>query len=858
MFRMPFLAGVVFVCATPLLAAPTAPANKLSPSEVEFFEKKVRPILVASCYECHAAEHEGKAVKIKGGLRLDTAAGVMAGGETGEAIVPGEFDKGLLIKAIRWTDKDLQMPPKTKLSDEQIRVLEQWVKMGAPDPRTAERAAAIKVGIDIEAGKAFWAFVAPKKQAMPNVKDRNWAKSDIDQIILASLEAKGLKPAWAADKLTLLRRATYDLTGLPPSEEEIRGFLNDTSADAFEKVVDRLLASNHFGERWGRHWLDIVRYAESTGMSRNYPYSYAWRYRDYVIDAFNKDKPFDQFIMEQLAGDLLEQESGVRGQESVNTKPTHSRGWVPSTRDERHIATGFLAMGPKDLNERNQLQYTMDNVDEQIDVVSRSLLALSVSCARCHDHKFDPIPTADYYAVAGIFRSTDILAGYNSKQGGGNKQSGDKLMSLTGDPTEDSQSADDAKAAEQTRKRIAKVEADLAKTEAQMKALQAEAKKPKKVAADKKADAADAKQELAKLRQDIARFQNELKALKKDAPDDAPVKGNFAMGVRDLAKPTDTPIYIKGEVDRPGKVVPRGVLQVLTTSTHAIPADASGRLELARWIASPDNPLTARVMANRIWQHLFGEGIVRTVDNFGLTGEKPNNLALLDHLSLRLVEKNWSIKGVVKEIMLSRAYQMSSSFNQANFNIDPENRLVWRQNQRRLEVEAIRDAMLSASGTLDLSPPQGSPVQKLAIGEINGKGSAFDSDKALAGKRSVYIPIVRSSLPGMFELFDFAEPSMVNGDRDVTTVATQALFMMNSSFVLEQSSATAARLMKEEAKDDAARVDRAYMRTLGRPASSTERERAVKFVESYDKDRAAGWTALCQALFACAEFRYLN
>ncbi len=849
------LKAKAFEPAQPAAAKPGRPekpvVTKLDAASIEFFEKKVRPILVASCYECHSA----KAEKLKGGLLLDSAKGVAVGGDSGEAVVPGDPEASLLILSVRWADKDTQMPPKQKLPDEQIRVLEQWVKMGAPDPRTQDAAggagaAARPSAINIDEGRKFWAFQPVKKPWLPAVRNTTWPRGDIDRFVLEALEAKNLKPVRDADKFTLLRRVTFDLTGLPPTEKEIDSFLADTSAAAFEKVVDRLLASPQFGERWGRHWLDVARYAESTGMSRNYPYQYAWRYRDYVIDAFNKDKPYNQFVMEQIAGDLMEAEAQA------------------SVRDERKVATGFLALGSKDLNERNQLQFLMDNVDEQVDVMSRSMLAMSISCARCHDHKFDPIPQTDYYGIAGIFRSSEMLSGYGAKQGGGNKLNEGTLHKLSGADSDLTPQQRDAV------KKLASLTEELDRAQQKMAKLQKVKQNSKADKNDKpgKGDKAEAREEkiaaeLRDARQDVTILESRVKELEKLVP--ARVSGFHAMGVRE-GKVMDTPLYIKGEVEKPGKVVPRGLLQVATptsasaSTAPAMPANASGRLQLAQWIASPDNPLTARVMANRTWHHLFGDGIVRTVDNFGVMGEKPANAALLDHLAARLVANGWSVKKTIREVVLSRTYQLSSDFNRDNFNIDADNRLCWRQSQRRLEVEALRDAILQASGSLDLKPAQSSPIAKLPAGEIGNQkkgGGVFDADSALSNKRSVYIPIVRSGLPNMYELFDFAEPSMVNGDREVTTVATQALFMMNSAWVVQQSTIAAERVLAAPGvSDDGGRVDLLYKRTLGRPATTLERQRALKFVQEYPATSAknAGWVALTQTLIACAEFRYVN
>jgi len=866
----------LFIALIPVLAAAAgagAAGDKLTPAETEFFEKRVRPLLAQHCYQCHAADAE----KVKGELLLDTADGVLAGGVSGPAIVPGKPEQSLLIKAVRWADKDTQMPPKTKLSDEQIAVLVQWVKMGAPDPRHESGKPARQVGPSIEDGRNFWAFQPVKKPVVPAVKDAAWPRGDVDRFILSALEARAIKPARDADPHTLIRRTHFDLIGLPPTPGEVDVFVREWESErargssatpaAYMRLVDRLLASPRFGERWGRHWLDVVRFAESTGMTRNYPYPFAWRYRDYVIDAFNSDKPYDRFVMEQIAGDLLPAPPGE----------------TQAAKEQRLVATGFLALGPKDLNERNALQYTMDTVDEQIDVLSRSMLGLTVSCARCHDHKFDPIPTTDYYALAGVFRSTEMLSGYASRQGGGNKLALGNLIALDGSQGAAASLPADEKADEAVaslKKQLTAVRQQLKKTEANKVSLKPGKAKGKDRDQDGKADKAETREanltkRIADLRMQETLLEAQLqkkgklagKAGKNAKEDEsAGTDGPFAMGVRD-GKATDSVIFLRGEVEKPGRSVPRGFLQVIAP-TPTIPAGASGRLQLATWIASPDNALTARVMVNRVWQHLLGDGLVRSVDNFGATGEQPSNSALLDHLAAGFIEGHaqskaapWSVKSLIREVVLSRTYQLSSAHDEASFNKDADNRLFWRQNQRRLEVEAIRDAMLQVSGKLDVTRPAGSPVSKLAIGEINNAKKGGSTLGAVDGalRRSVYMPIIRSALPGMYELFDFAEPSLVTGERDVTTVATQALFMMNSTFVIEQSRAFADRLLAEKRVDDLSRVDLAYRHALGRTATSAERERSLRFISAYSKtDKTAGWAAFCQALLACAEFRYLN
>jgi cytochrome c553 len=747
----------------PGVAVATPPGDPAQ-AETAFFESKVRPVLSTQCYSCHSRQ----AQKVKGGLLLDSRESLLKGGDSGPAIVPGQPDKSRLIQAVRWATKDLQMPQKAKLPDAAISDLAAWVKSGAPWPKeSGTRPAA-----------------SPSDAAYERLRKEHWAwqpvrrppsGSDIDRLILARLDEAHLSSVAPADRSSLLRRVTFDLIGLPPTPEEIQAFVADASPEAFEKVVDRLLASRFFGERWGRHWLDVVRYAESTGSARNVAYPNAWRYRDYVIASFNSDKPYDRFIREQMAGDLL-------------TSPG------PEERNELMVATGFLALGTKDLNEKNNEQFLMDSIDDQIDATSRAFLALTASCARCHDHKFDPIPTADYYALAGIFKSTIELAGVKNRgKGAGKDYTADGLLIALGSRAAPTQPPP----------------------------APAEEKKGKK---GKKAKAQE------------------------------PAGEAMAMGVREGA-PVDARICIHGDVEHLGAPVARGV-PTLFRLPQSVTVDpkSSGRLELAGWLASPANPLTARVMANRIWSHLLGEGIVPTVDNFGSTGEAPSHLELLDYLASRFVEQGWSVKKLIREIVLSRTYQLGGEARAENLAVDPANRLLWRSSPRRLDAESLRDAILFVSGQLDPEPLAGSPVATLS-GPLAGKGGrTFEAEETR--HRSVYLPIVRDAVPDFLHVFDFADPSSIIGHRDVTTVATQALLLMNNPFVTGQARRWAERLLAEKSSDDAARVDAAYRRALGRAPTGEERERVQKYLGA--RPDLQGWTGFCQALFESAEFRYLG
>ena len=796
------------------LAEPTIP-----PKQLEFFEKKIRPVLAEHCYACHSA-----AEKIKGGLRLDTRDATLVGGDTGPAIEPGDPAASLLVEAIRWENEDLQMPPKSQLKEQEVRDLITWIKMGAPDPRGEERVEGAGLTeaeseIDYEAGREHWIY-----QPVERPDD----ETDLDAVILTRLAKEGLSPLGAAEPGVLLRRLSYDLVGLPPAPEQAAAFQKEIEEKGKEQAVadavDRLLDSSQFGERWGRHWLDVVRYAESNGMERNYLFSKAWRYRDYVIDAFNRDLPFDQFAREQVAGDLIGD-------------------------GESRVATGFLAIGPKMLNERDKEVFGYELIDEQIDATSRAFLGLTVSCARCHDHKFDAISQSDYYAMAGIFRSTQTLFG---GQGGGGNRQPSALMPL-GDNAEEKDAALKA-----YRKRVA----DLGK---QVKSREGKLRNAKKQLAtlEKKKET----EKMARMRENmdsIADERDEFKERLADLKDKAPDAPEYAMGVADRETPVDSPFLIRGNADTKAKVVPRGlprVFEPLTGLPEINPA-SSGRRELAEWIADDANPLTSRVIANRVWAHLFGQGIVRTVDNFGVSGQPPANPELLDYLAASLVENGWSLKSLIREIVLSDAYQRESGYHERNYEIDPDNRFAWRQDLRRLDAEAIRDSILAFSGELDPSPREGSVID--GMGDQNfGRNAKLlaQLDKAVAAPhRSVYLPIVRNATPSGLKVFDFAESSLIVGQRNETNVPAQALYLMNSGFVIRNAEKIAARLRTvpgEEEPKEVLPIAEAYQLVLGRDPGAAELRKATELIASHE-DPDAGLVTLCQALIASAEFRYLN
>jgi hypothetical protein len=809
--RLVILGGVLLAAGlTPSLALTAA--EPATPDQLTFFEKNIRPVLVKECYSCHATTAE----KIRGGLKLDTRDAARKGGDNGPAIVPGEPQKSLLLRAIKHQDDVKPMPPKKTLGDDVVADFEKWIAMGAPDPRDAPTKVA-KVEIDIEKGRKFWSFQPVKQTTPPIVKNTAWPKSEIDRFLLADLEAKGLKPVADADPRMLIRRVSFDLIGLPPAPEEVEVFVKDYAANpkaALETVVDKLLAAPQFGERWGRHWLDVARFGESSGRAANFAYPHAWRYRDWVIAAFNADKPYDQFICEQLAGDLLPAKGDKEKADLL-------------------VATGFLAIGPKSLDERSPQQFQMDLADEQIDATFQVFQGLTVACARCHDHKFDPIPQKDYYALAGIFRSTETCYG-TIRLIQSNHPS--PLVTLPKEAVV-TQPLEPLSAERRTsiEKQIQDVKDQIAKLPTGQ----------------------DSIIQRIFLQNRISTLQSQLTLYESDG-----TPKPLAMAVRENRFPSDSRLYVRGEISQPGETVKRGFPQVLTTKQPSIGRGESGRRELADWIASKDNPLTARVMANRVWLHLIGRGVVATPDNFGANGQAPSHPELLDYLANSFAKDGWSVKKLIRTIVLSRAYQLSSQYDEKNFEADPDNVGVWRMPSRRLEAEALRDAMLALSGRLDLSPPKGSPVARGGEGNASFRfrgpgGPGGPGADGTDTHRTVYGPIIRDGLPEALTLFDFPDPSLIIGERATTVVPAQSLYLMNNPFVIRQAEGMADKLLAS-GDDDAAKLTRAYQLCYSRPPSEKELKNAEKFLEDYGKKQArrSTWTALCQALFASAEFSH--
>jgi hypothetical protein len=748
----------------------------LSADDEAFFENKIRPVMVEHCYKCHAAD----AKEVGGNLLLDSSAGILRGGDSGPALVAGKPNESLLLKALHYDG--VEMPPEAPLGEAIINNFAEWIRRGAPDPRTAD-ATAQAAGNAPADDETLWSLRPMQDAPLPEVKQSEWPRDPLDRFILARMETADFAPTADAHPHALVRRLYSDLIGLPPRMEDVTQFVTSYQQNArqtLEQLVDRLLASPQFGERWGRFWLDVARYGESNGndgLSRNPSFPHAWRYRDYVIAAFNADVPYDRFLTEQLAGDLLPSQS-------------------PEEFDRFHIATGFLAIGSKPGKAMNS-NFEMDVVADQIDVVGRGILGLSVACARCHDHKFDPIPTRDYYALAGLFTSTETLWGTACHE------------KLTAPATD-------------------------------LFVLQAAPHVPPP-----------------------ADFVETVLVLESNTGKPKPIPKSkwepgtpLAMGVRDRAQPADAKINISGESGKLGEAVPRGFLSAckLSEKIEVDPA-RSGRLQLAQWLTQPDHPLTARVMVNRIWQQLFGEGIVRTPDDFGLYGERPTHPLLLDYLATRFVEDGWSMKKTIRRIVLSHTYQLASNAEPKAVETDPQNRLLARHNRRRLEAEGLRDSILQVSGQLDLRPGDGSLIRHRDI-LINLAGNLHQP----SNHRSIYLCYLRSSPPPELAAFDLPDFTSVCGKRDVSTVPGQALHLYNSPLVVEQSGCFA-RLLMSEASDPAERVRLAFRRAFRREPSEVEAAQAlelVKITEAELQSEERAWASLCQALLVTNEFRYID
>ncbi|MBI1354129.1 MAG: DUF1549 domain-containing protein [Acidobacteria bacterium] len=895
------------ILAAALVCAPLGASDE--------FEKQVRPLLAAKCHICHGEKQQ------MGGLNLSTREGFLAGGGRGPLINAEQPAESLLLRVVHYGD-GLKMPPMGKLQPAEIAALEQWVAGGAEWP--AEKAA--------RQDAPHWAF-QPLRKDLPS--------SSIDHWLNERMAAEGVVAAGPADKLTLLRRATFDLTGLPPTPDEIEAFEADERPDAFERVIDRLLASPAYGERWGRHWLDVARYADSTGADEDHRYPHAWRYRDYVIRAFNSDKPYDRFVREQIAGDLLPPEDPAEG---VNV--------------EGIVATGFLALGPKLIAEIDKLKMFYDSVDEQIEVTSKAFLGLTLACARCHDHKFDPLSTKDYYAMASIFASTknwgkvegspvvstlydrplvpiaeekayeDALAAIEAKKGEVNavlgkagKRYRDARMERLAESMQAAyriyeEGADAAETAaalglepevldrwvsylKPTWERRPQLEAWYAAKTPEARASAAAEYQQRFLATAAERDEANAKWEAeaaaakergeeppakpkffagddrffsevsggkgpyalptenrdehltAEAKQQLETLQAEQKQLEETAP-----KPPLANAVNE-GKPVEQHVFLRGDPRQEGDLVPKRFPVVLAGERQTAIQDGSGRLELANWLASPDNPMTARVMVNRIWLGHFGEGIVRTPNNFGRIGEPPTHPELLDALAAELIASGWSVKSMHRRIMLSGAYRRSSVATAEQVEKDPENRLLARFPSRRLTVEEMRDGLLSLDGSLDRTL-----FGALSSGEGTDKEFS-DARKSLhpddTKRRTIYVSLRRSNLPTLFSLFDFGDAVTSNPQRSSTNVAPQALYMLNSDFIAERAGALATMLLADPSLDENARLRRAHLLVLNRPADAAWLDLASSYLAGYpDAPAEQAWTSLCRTLIASNDFLYIQ
>jgi hypothetical protein len=781
--RVPTFAYLCVVTLGWAVLGPAAAAadDAPDPKGIELFESKIRPVLIQHCYECHSQT----AKKLKGNLLLDTRAHIRKGGDNGPAVVPSQPAKSLLMKALRNAD-DLRMPPKGKLSDAVIADFEQWIARGAPDPR--EGTTAVVKEVDWDEARRFWAFQPPVKHAPPVVQRQAWPRKELDHFVLAELEKRSLTPSKRAARADLIRRATFDLIGLPPTPAEIDAFMTDPMPDAFAKVVDRLLDSRHYGERWGRHWLDVARFADDKALAVSKASPHSYRYRDWIVQALNSDMPYDRFLRLQLAGDLASEPE----------------------RDAfiRLAGLGFQGLGAEYHKGNFPAQVMADELDDRIDTLSRGILGLTVACARCHDHKYDPIPTADYYSLAAAYQGS----------------------SLTELPLVPEEVARFKKWESEVKDREAKLNQWL---QEQVKKLDLRVKKDGKPAAIKDLPAL--------LKGDDRKHYDALKAdvdrLKSAAPPSPTMVHGVAGGGQAMK------VNIRGNVERQGDLAPPGFLRVLLPSSQPPPKSFT-RLDLADAIIDPRNPLTARVFVNRVWQHHFGRGIVATSSNFGKLGERPTHPELLDTLAVRFVESGWSIRWLHREIMLSATYQQASAARVELAIKDPENHYLGRMSPRRLDFEAWRDALLAVSGRLDAT--------------FGGPPLELNDPKVKNVRRTIYSRVSRAVPNAMLTMFDFPDANVTSERRSVTTVPQQQLFALNGEFMIECARAFAARLEKAEA-DDELRVALAYRTALGRPPSAAEESASLEFLRSTPAgERLSAWEQFAQALLASNEFAWVE
>jgi hypothetical protein len=914
-----------------------------TPAGLEVFEKNARPLFVEKCQGCHNAKLKS------GGFDLSSPAAIKEAASMGIFGTAADPENSPILKALTY-EGQIKMPPQGKLPAETVAAVREWVAAGAPIPAvtpsagdsltgTGVRPVALR-GVITDADKNFWAFKPISQAAPPTPKQKDWATNPIDAFILANLEKNGLPPAPPADKTTLLRRAAFDLTGLPPTERELQDFLADKSPNAFEKVVDRLLASPRYGEQWGRHWLDVMRYADSTGSDEDHRYPHAWRYRDYVIQAFNDDMPYNEFVREQLAGDILaaDTNSGV-GYRGI-------------------VATGFLALGKKALAQKDLPLKRYDVVDDQIDVTSKAFLGLTVACARCHDHKFDPIATRDYYQLAAIFASTlsyangatgDPIqtplappgefeafkkqwAAYNAierqvariidfdndaqkRRDAAERTIASSMLAAYGVYGKGEALTDAAAAAKLDEKQLRRwvdylrdgKGPELAKwraaTDANRKDIAAEYQEEfRRSAYQYDQDLSWWKQaqgsfpnagkiagphprmsaakdpffvtvwqdggplhrsrdeQMASLSPEKAAQAQKLMAQALEMEKNLPTKEvPMACAVKEGTRMLQS-VFVRGDYHGAGDAVEEtapAILQLYAPASFA--KTTSGRLELADWIVDPRNPLPSRVMANRIWQGHFGDGIVRTPDNYGRLGERPSNPELLDYLAKTFMENGWSIKKMNRMIMLSKTYQMSAAYDQATKAKDPENRMLSHFPRQRLSIEEIRDAYLAMGGDLDLTMGGTLDPGVGTDGETSSGRISMNPEKT--NRRSIYLPLRRSNLPTLYALFDFGDATTPDGHRSQTTVATQALFVMNSPLVIREATRVARSVLGHE-KQDKRRVEEIYLRVLDRRPDANEVDQGLSYLSNLrhkwnDIDEEKAWTSFTHALMASNEFMFV-
>ena len=760
---------------------------QFSAEDIEYFERKIRPLLSEHCYACHSLQ----AKTIQGGLRLDNAHDLQTGGDSGPAIDVDSLHNSLFLSAINYDD--MEMPPKGKLSPVEITEFTRWINRGAPMPSGDHQPARTAGMIDFEQGRQFWSFQPAIEQPVPAVRQGAWPQTRMDWFTLAAMEDAGLSPSLQADRATLIRRLCFDVIGLPPSPEEVQQFTADQSPEAYEKLVERLLQSPHYGEKWGRMWLDMARYTDKTA-NWLYTTGQSYWYRDWIVQAFNEDMSFDEFVHRQLATDLM-----------------------PETGPDDLPALGFISLSPtywKELKLPCEIINTIvaDEWEERVDAVSRTFLGLTVACARCHDHKFDPISSADYYALAGVFASC--------------RQTERPLIS------------------EAEYEPVARAKKQVAQLEVEITTL-----KKKKPLPKEKINELTTK--VTSIKSSTALYDTPMaNALSEESLHVVRAGKTAEEGTRldYRPEPRDLPLFIRGNVNRPGPVVRRRFLAVLSpTSDSAAKVEpfrnGSGRLELAHAITSEAASLTARVIVNRIWLVHFGRGLVTTPSNFGYQGERPSHPELLDDIAARFIANRWSMKWLHREILLSATWQQSSERNKQKPSFDPGNRWLSRMNRQRLGFEWWRDAILTASGILDLT----------------AGGPSFAIDSADNHRRTIYATVHRRDMSTTLTIHDFPDPTQHSPMRSSTTTPLQGLYALNGPLLTQQSDAFVERLRQELPDNNDAQIDRAYWLLYGRPPSDVELRLGREFIDNSRADnKLAAWQQYAHVLLASNEVLFVD